>query len=122
MKGKWMRKGLLHIILITFLFTGLFPTPLYAAEALKEGAVALSRAESSSKHFAQSMLGISPPLVQSPEDEKGLLDSIIDFFTSDEKKRGQALENSTLPANQKAPVGKKEASPKKVRELTEKRT
>src|SRR5690606_7614537 len=125
MKGKWMRKGLLHIILITFLFTGFFPTPLYAAEALKEGAVALSRAESSSKHFAQSILGISPPLVQSTKDEKGLLDSIIDFFTSDEsdeKKRGQALENSTLPANQKAPVGKKEASPKKVRELTEKRT
>jgi len=123
MKGKWMRKGLLHLILITFLFTGLSPTPLYAAEALKEGAVALSRAESSSKPFAQSILGISPPLVQSTEGEKGLLDTLTGLFKSDSKKsKEQSLENSTLPANQKAPVGKKEDPPKKVRELTEKRT
>lgn len=123
MKGKWMRKGLLHLILITFLFTGLSPTPLYAAEALKEGAVALSRAESSSKPFAQSILGISPPLVQSTEGEKGLLDTLTGFFKSNSKKsKEQSLENSTLPAKQKAPVGKKEDPPKKVRELTEKRT
>lgn len=118
-----MRKGLLHLILITFLSTGLFPTPLYAAEALKEGAVTLSRADSSSRPFAQSILGISPLLIQSTEDEKGLLDAFTGLFKSDSKKsQEQSLENSTIPANQKAPVGKKEASPKKVRELTEKRT
>jgi len=51
------------------------------------------------------------------------LDTLTGLFKSDSKKsKEQSLENSTLPANQKAPVGKKEDPPKKVRELTEKRT
>jgi hypothetical protein len=100
MKGKWMRKGLLHLILITFLFTGLSPTPLYAAEALKEGAVALSRAESSSKPFAQSILGISPPLVQSTEGEKGLLDTLTGLFKSDSKKKQRTISRKQHPSCQ----------------------
>lgn len=125
-KNKKMAKFLIQLFLWIFLIGSLQPTPLYAAEAIQTQVKAAAATDEPSllDQAIQFFTPEDPQLQPKEKEDSGFWDSVGNFLGLNDpaEEKGEALATEMLPHKEQAPKGKKMPQPKRVKELTQKRT